>query len=546
MSRIFTPAGPPRFEHQRRGLLDIINNRGVHALLWDPGTGKTATTLDFCSLLALKAPSGEARVLVVAPLAAVDTWVQQAPVFVADGISLWAEAIGGSIRQRAATLASRNSENTPQKGTERAWKRAHALTLRGAPGADLNPADGPRGLGDDQPRLVLCALNLDTFASRSEVGSKTMADVVVDAVQKYAPDLVVVDESHRIKGAASNTSRTLSRLTRFVPRRIILTGTVMPHSPLDVYGQWRFLDPYAFGRLGPRGERMKATAAQFRERYAVLGGFNNKQPIGFKNLDHLTDTMALRSTVAKKSDVLDLPPVTETVVPVDLSPSEKKLYAEVKKALSDEIRAKGEGDASVNGLTIKDHLSQIMRLRQITSGHLPNDDGEVKEIGQSRGKVIRSLVHDTLTGESRVVIFAHFTHEIHLLQRLLAKDGTTVHTIDGSTPPQEREKIRAQFGSDDPARLVLIAQTRTMSLAVNELVTASHAIFASLPWQRDDVEQAIARLDRQGQTKPVTIWVTQAPGTVDEIVWTAIKNRTSVETSVLRHITGDGTEGQGE
>jgi hypothetical protein len=60
--------------------------------------------------------------------------------------------------------------------------------------------------------------------------------------------------------------------------------------------------------------------------------------------------------------------------------------------------------------------------------------------------------------------------------------------------------------------MILIAQTRTMSLAVNELVTASHAVFGSLSLQRDDMIQARDRLNRIGQTRPVTFWYALAPG----------------------------------
>jgi ABC-type Na+ transport system ATPase subunit NatA len=73
MTRIFRPGGPKRYKHQQRGLKKMLETGGVTALLFEPGTGKTATTLDYASILALKSPTLEARVLVAAPLAAIDT-----------------------------------------------------------------------------------------------------------------------------------------------------------------------------------------------------------------------------------------------------------------------------------------------------------------------------------------------------------------------------------------------------------------------------------------------------------------------------------------
>lgn len=517
---IFVPAGPPRFKHQKLGLRKMIDTRGVTALLFDPGTGKTATALDYASLLALKAPSGEARVLVVAPLAAVDTWPTESEKYVHADVDFWAEALGGSIRQRAEALSARGSHG-PAEGRKVApravgYRRAHALSVRSQGNADVKA--GPDALS--QPRLVLCVLNLDSFASRrAATKTKTMADLMVQAVRAFNPDLIVVDESHRIKGYSSNTSRALARLTPLCRRRVILTGTVMPHSPLDVYGQWRFLDPYAFD----------LTWGQFVAKYGVLGGWMGKEVIGFKNLDQMQDVMARNAVVAKKADALDLPPTTDVTVPVSLSSSEAKAYKEMKQSLAAAL------DSGVLA-SAPNRLTQMMRLRQVTSGFIVDDLDTLTDLGQSKAKVVRSIVHDNLAGEKRIVVFAHFRHEIAALAQALAATGTEVLEITGSTSPEERALIRKRFGSDEDTRLVLVAQMRTMSLAVNELVTASHAIYASMSLQRDDYIQSRDRLDRQGQTRPVTFWHAVVPGTVDQVILDSHRDRTNLESAMLRHI----------
>ncbi len=524
----FIPEGPPRFKHQTRALRKMIETRGIAALLYEPGTGKTCPTLDYCSLLALKAPEREARVLVIAPLAALDTWVLQAETYAHHAVDVWAEVVGGSIRQRAESLAARGGSPF-KRGLPRSHghKRSPALWTRqqgkGVHGAQTDLLDRPQPA---QPRLVLCALGLSSFSSRAAVGSKTMADVMVDAVRRFRPDLVVIDESHLIKSPSSNASRAVARITPIAPRRIILTGTVMPHSPLDVFAQWRFLQPHAFG-----SHSKPATFGGFKNRYAVMGGFMGREAVSFHRLDEMQDIMARNAVVATKADSLDLPPTMDTVVPVHLSPRESTAYAEMKSDLAAQLES---GDL----VTVPNRLAQMMRLRQITSGYLPSEDGEVRQVGDSKAKAIRSVVNESLAGEKRVVIFAHFRPEIAKLAEVLTEKGTEVVTITGDTPSPQRQTIRARFGSDDPARIVLIAQTRTMSLAVNELVTASHAIFASLPLTRDDHEQARARLDRNGQTRPVTFWYAAAPGSVDEVIMKAHRERTNLEKAVMAHIAG--------
>lgn len=551
----FEFGGPPRFAHQKRGLAKLIACNGVGALLMEPGTGKTAVTLDYCSLLALSSPRGEARVLVIGPLAAVDQWALQAPKWVSPQVNVWAEALGGSVMQRVEALRSRGGKSvtrvTGGKGrgagddvralhANRSW----ALAAR-RDGVDLArkmaAKVGPDVLGDSKPRLVIEAINLDTLSQRRQVGSRTMADVVLSAVTDFDPDLVVIDEMHKIKSVSSNASRLAGRIGSRVERRIGLTGTVIPHSPLDVYGQWRFLDPRAFGRVQPGGERRVATFKHFKEDYVEMGGYMGHEVVGFKNLDRLEEIMGERSSVAIKEECLDLPRAVDTVLPVALSPKELKAYEDMRTKLQVEFREEadvrdaGGGDAA----TATSRLVRMTRLRQITAGHLPDDAGEVREIGRSKAKTIASLIHDTLEDEKRIVVFGTFTRELSALEEEIVNRRTAVLRIDGSTKPEDRLAMRQRFGSDDPARLVIVAQIKTLSVAVNELVTARNAIFASLPWQRDDIVQARDRLNRLGQKSATTFWYALAPGTVDDLVFQAYQDRTDLEKALMNHIYAD-------
>lgn len=537
MSRPFVPGGPPRYAHQKRGLRRLIRQKGVGALLMDPGTGKTATTIDFLSVLALKRES-EVRVLVICPLAATDTWVTQMETWVAPGVNYWAEVLGGSMIEKAEALAARGGQafKRPLKGRSyprtalgtslRALHHRRAATWATRP--ETLPTRGPESV--PEPRIVLEVVNIDVLGRRDGVGSRTQADVFVDAIKRFAPDVIVLDESHKAKSASSNISRFMARLTKIVDMRIILTGTVMPAGPLDVFGQWRFLDPYAFSPTEPDGSKREMTFGRFKARYAVLGGYMGKEVVGFQNIDEMQEIMAEKAIVVRKEDALDLPKTTEVDLPVTLSAAEKKAYTDMVKDLSTNLSPSVTSTTSSN-------LTQMMRLRQITSGHLPDDTGRVRRIGHSKVNKIKSLVQDTLVGEKRVVIFALFTEEIHMLEEALSSEkDTEVLVISGATPKPERLELRKRFGSDDPTRMILVAQIKTLSLAVNELVTANHAIFASLSQQRDDLIQAKDRLNRIGQTRPMTFWYAVAPGSIDEVILRSHRERTDLESSVLEHV----------
>lgn len=535
----FEYGGPKRFAHQTQGLRWLIETKGTAALLWEPGTAKTSTVLDYLSLLTLKSER-EIRVLVVSPLAAVDTWVLQAETFVSPQVSVWAEVIGSNltVKRRAQVLADRGgnpfTRATETRGARLRGKRtlwagsAPSLYSRRADGRTAPRADGPDGL--PPTRLVIESINLDSFKSRQRVGSKTMADVMLEAVRRYSPDVMVVDESHvSLKGYGSNVSRLLARVGEHVQRRIILTGTAMSHSPLDIYGQWRFLAPYDFGTLVAPGKRKRSTWGSFTDRYAMMGGYMGKQVVGFKNLDEMQEVMAQRAMVVRKEDALDLPDLVEEIVPVHLSTKEAKAYDGMKKNLAATI---GLGSSA----TVPNRLAQAMRLRQITAGHLPDDQGVKQTIGTSKVDVARSLAKETLAGEKRIVVFGEFIHEIDALSDALGDKDTTILKITGATSSAERIRMRKKFGSDDPSRMILVAQIRTMNLAVNELVTARAAIFASLPQQRDLIVQALARLDRIGQTRKMTAYFLNSPGTIDDTIYDSYQKRSNLESAILDHL----------
>lgn len=538
----FTPGGPTRYEHQRKCLQKMIDTQGVTALLLDPGMGKTVPTLDFACILALLSERGEARVFVTGPLAVVDSWVAQARKWISPQVSFWVEALGGSNIDKVMSLAARGGRPYPRnpktgkpvrsrKGeAERAFGQHRSWSLDVSDGHTREA--GPDGL--TSPRLVICVTNLESLRRRDKVGSRNISDLFVDAVNRFDPDLVVVDESHKIKGDSSNSSRLMARIGQKAKRRVILTGTPMPHSPLDLYAQWRFLEPTAFGALKMDGTRERTTMAGFKRQFAEMGGFMNREVVRWKNQDRMKEVMAQNAISFKKEEALDLPPTQDIVVPVHLGPKEREAYNTMKRELAAQIGTEEEEISSAQSKIV-----QRLRLRQITAGHLPSDeDGEIVEIGTSKADTVTSLVQDVLTGESRIVVFGYFKAEMKQLEeKLSAEKGTTVYTITGGTPKARRLEYRQHFGSDDPRRIILLAQISTISLSVNELVTAQHAVFATLSERRDEWVQARDRLNRIGQKgAQTTFWYANAPGTVDDVLMRTHQDRTSLEQSLLEHI----------
>jgi hypothetical protein len=361
---------------------------------------------------------------------------------------------------------------------------------------------------------------------------------------------VVVDESHIIKAATSNISKALYQIGQLAPHRIILTGTVNPLSPLDCYGQWRFLAPWTFSDQYPEPwtrTPLRMTKAQqasirpwpwgrFENRYGTKGGYKGKTVVGVNEymIDELHDRVAERSMVVTKDDALDLPETQDIDVHVTLNAKEAKAYREMAEDLAAELDS-GEFVEAVNV------LAKLMKLRQIAAGFVKDTaTDQVHVVGDSLRKAMLEVTTVTLAGEQRVVVSGYFRSECALIAEALrrAEPGTCVEVITGATKAKDRLDIRQRFGdvSGNPGRMILVAQARTMSLSVNELVTASHMVNGSPSERRDDWVQLRGRLHRQGQEKPVTYWNCFTPGLIGNIMLDKHKDRGNLEKALLDHV----------
>ena len=523
----------PQFKlmkHQVAGVRFLNRMNGVGALLYEPGVGKTGTTLTWIDRLAQNKPNREIRVLVIAPLTAADTWVLQAPPFMDSVVK--ARMMQGTTKTILTKMAA-----------ARDWTKVPDMKIGvNHPGTRKTQVSGNR----------VTILSMSAGAISSYCSDRTKRVQMLRAIRKYAPHVIVVDESHIIKSATANISTAVYNIGQLAPYRIILTGTVNPHSPLDVYGQWRFLAPWTFSdqRDEPyvkaphrmTADQIKAVKpwswGRFKDRYSLPGGYKGKGIGGYQNLKELNDWVAERSHVVLKKDALDLPPVQDIEVRVTLSPKESAAYKQMRDELALEL-------ASGELLEAPNALSKIMKLRQITAGFAKDTEtGEVHVIGNAKRRAVKEVCEVTLGGEKRLVVFAYFRAECEMLRAELAKDkNTTVEIITGQTSAKERLAIRKRFGdvSGNPGRIILVAQARTMSLSVNELVTAQHAVFASMSERRDDWVQGRGRLDRNGQKgDSVTFWNCVVPDTVDDIMLNRHKDRGDLEASLLAHIQAGG------
>ena len=273
----------------------------------------------------------------------------------------------------------------------------------------------------------------------------TWREGLFEALIDWKPDLVIADESQRIKTHDAEQSKAMHQIGDVAKYELILSGTPVQNDAIDLFSQYRFLDPTIFGW----------NYYAFRNRYAIMGGFNRKQIVGYKDLDQLIQkehSIAYRVT---KDEALDLPEQTFLTRYIQLTGKEKQLYDKIKKDSFAEL----ENGGMITAPTV---LTKLLRLQQFTGGFIQADEGVKPEL-VFKGKLnaLEDILEDYVIGEGKkLVVFCRFRPEIDLIQKLLEKKKIQYRSIYGDIKIDDRGPIVADF-QKDPDIKVFLAQIDT-------------------------------------------------------------------------------------
>jgi SNF2 family DNA or RNA helicase len=334
------------------------------------------------------------------------------------------------------------------------------------------------------------------------------------AIIKWKPDLIICDESQRIKTPGAKQSRSLHKLGRGAKYKMILTGTPISNNPLEFFSQYKFLAPHIFGN----------SFTAFRNRYAVMGGFEGREVVGYRNLPELmrkAHSIAYRVT---KEDALDLPEWTDQVLYCDLEPAAQRVYKKLAKESVAEL-------ASGEYVTATNVLSKLLRLSQLAGGFMNHEDGHIEQVSKAKINLLADTLEDTLAAGKKVVIFARFLAEIEAIKGVMEKQGIGYEWITGAAPMEERGDRVRKF-QNDPECKVFLAQIQTAGLGIT-LTAADTAIFYSLDFSYANYEQCKARIHRLGQKNACTYIHLLARGTVDEKVLKALQEKKNMADQIV-------------
>lgn len=486
----YTP--PPPLQHQAADFEKAKDMTGW-ARFWEQGTGKTKPTIDEQVYHLLGGRIDAA--LVFAPRGVHSNWVT----------TEWPTWLPGEMQEHVCTL---------EYMTEYADTRWHQKKVE----------DCLYGR-----RIPFVSMSYD--ALMTDRGLK-----VAQHLLKRRRCFLTGDEAHRFKDPSTKRTKRVLAAFKWAPYRRILTGTPILESPFNAYTLMRAIDetywhPYRLSTyttfrafFGVFGKGF--ASPEQKQRMAARGDMDLSNQVGYQNLDLLQDALASHSSRYLKEDVLDLPPKVYKFATHRLSTVQERLFEDIKEQLLAEL---DEGT-----ITTEMALKQILRLQQITCGHVTMDDGTMKLFDPNpRAQLMREIATDV---PHRFIVFNRFTQDVDANMELMRKCGHRPVRYDGRDGDKERNEAVERFQdlpqSDPRAYDCIVANTQALSEG-RTLTQAKQVIYYSNGWSAIQRQQSEDRAHRIGQTSSVQYTDIMCPGTPDEKIVKAYRAKQSTSEKVL-------------
>tara|TARA_B100000941_G_scaffold102419_1_gene71706 strand:- start:237 stop:1685 length:1449 start_codon:yes stop_codon:yes gene_type:complete len=370
-------------------------------------------------------------------------------------------------------------------------------------------------LFDDKGDLKILIMNVEAFSTSKGLDfARSFLNLFVGRA------LIGVDESTTIKNPTAKRTKNILKIGNLAKYRRILTGSPVTKSPLDLFSQCEFLDPYHLGH---------ASYYSFRARYANMvkrnfGGRQVQLVVSYRRLDELADILDKFSYRVLKEDCLDLPEKVFTKRLIELTPEQDKAYKQMKQmALA--MLDNGEVMTTVNVMT------QLMRLHQITCGHFKADDGTTTALKNNRMDALLQLLEET---DGKVIIWANYREDIKNIVAALKKaygDASTVEYHGGVDSTLRQEHI-AQFQQKNGPTRYFVGNAQTGGYGIT-LTAANTVIYYSNSYDLEKRLQSEDRAHRIGQTGSVTYVDLIAENTVDDKIVKSLRNKINIANEIM-------------
>ena len=313
-----------------------------------------------------------------------------------------------------------------------------------------------------------------------------------DLLASYYFNYIILDESQAIKNPESIISKSVRELKS--RRKLILSGTPIENSTLDLWSQLSFVNP---GLLGNK--------SYFKNEYLIP--IEKKQDQAkTERLNQMIKPFILRRD--KSQVASDLPEKTISVKYCDLSPEQKEYYETEKNSYRNQILDVIERDGLQKSHMIV--LQGLTRLRQIAN-HPVMVDPEYKGTSGKLEDIIY-MIHNAIGKDHNILIFSQFVKHLKLVSNHLDSESIPYAYLDGGVKDRQREVEKFQNNQDINIFLISL---KAGGLGLN--LTKADYVFLLDPWWNPAIEaQAIDRAHRIGQKNKVFTYKFIARDTLEE------------------------------
>ena len=451
------------FEHQRKAFY-LSRDKKNFALLMEQGTGKTKVIIDNAAYLYGK---GKITALVViAPNGVHRNWLdRELPAHMPE----WCE-----------------------------YKAIHYYS-----GMDKKHKERFNNLLGETKVLKVFAFNVEAFVSK--VALSYMAKILISN-----KPLLVVDESSRIKSPSAKRTKEITKFSKHAEYKRILTGTPITKGPEDIYSQFKFLDSNILGY---------DSFYSFRSRYCIMGGYENRQIVSYRNMPELTKNIEGHSFRVLKSECLDLPKKIYQRHYVEMGKKQATLYKQMKKQCVAELN--GEK------ISAPETITRMLRMQQILCGWFPAEKNAVPI--ENKNPRIEALKEILANISSKAIIWARFKADIRAIGAVLGDEAVSYY---GDVKADDRTKAIDLF-QNDPKTRFFIGQPQSGGIGLT-LTAAEYAIYYSNSFDLESRLQSEDRCHRIGTTKNVTYIDIESPKTIDTQIIKALRNKKSLADIVTK------------
>lgn len=320
-------------------------------------------------------------------------------------------------------------------------------------------------------------------------------------------DMLVIDELSSFKNAASQRFKALKKVAYLTPRRVGLTGTPSPNSLMDLWSQIYLLD---------QGERLGKTITSYREAYFTKDYNGFSYAVRQKYIPLIQGKIKDICLSMTAEDYLDMPERLDIVREVNLANYDKYLEFKRQEVLKIEALEESKEITPVNAAAL------YSKLLQFANGAVYDEDKNYHVVDSTKLDMLEEIVEE-LQGEPLLVFYSFQSDRERILQRIKGSVGFP-RTNGG-------EMVEKWNRKEVP---VLVAHPASIGHGLNMQDGGRYMVWFGLPWSLELYQQAVARLDRQGQKDSVINTRLIAKGSVEELVLQRLNDKTTTQDDLIQ------------